>query len=336
MSANQPRVTPEKILQDFWAARNTMALVSAIDLEIFTHIAGGNHTASEIAAAAQTDARVTEQLLDALVALEYLTKNGKQYGLAPVSEAFLVKGREPYIGAFAAETQLNWQAWSHLTEVVKTGRPVVAADTEEAGKEFFPKLVRAIFPMSFGAASAVAASLTGEQRDKIKNILDVAAGAAPWSLAFAQVIPDDKVTVLDYPEVTPIAREYATRFGVADRYIYIDGNLRDLDFGKEKYDLITLGHIIHSEGAVWGERLIRKCYDALTDGGLLLIAEMVPNDERTGPPMPLIFGLNMAIHTVEGGVYTMEEYTGWLTGAGFKRVWTVDAPAPSPIILAEK
>src|ERR1044072_758356 len=124
MSATQPQVTPDKILRDLWAARNTMVLVSGIDLAIFTHIANGNHTANEIAAAAQTDTRVTEQLLDALVALEYLTKNDNQYGLAPVAAGFLVQGREAYIGSCAAKTQLNWQSWSHLTEVVKTGHPV--------------------------------------------------------------------------------------------------------------------------------------------------------------------------------------------------------------------
>ncbi len=336
MSATQPQVTPEKIMQDLWAARNTMVLISGIELEIFNRIAEGHQTVEAIAAAAQTDKRVTEQLLDALVGLEYLTKTGNEYALAPVSEAFLIKGKEPYIGAFAYESQLNWDAWSHLTEVVKTGRPVVAADTEEAGKEFFPKLVRAIFPMSFGAASAVVASLTDEQRNKIKNILDVAAGAAPWSLAFAKAIPDSKVTVLDYPEVTPVAREFTEKFGVANRYTYIEGNLRDIDFGKNKYDLITLGHIIHSEGAAWGKKLIERCCEALADGGLLLIAEMIPNDERTGPPLPLVFGLNMAIHTAEGGVYTLKEYTDWLTEAGLNKIWTVDAPAPSPIILATK
>ena len=69
---------------------------------------------------------------------------------------------------------------------------------------------------------------------------------------------------------------------------------------------------------------------------MLLIAEMVPNDRRTGPEVPLVFGLNMLIHTQEGGVYTMKQYREWLKEAGFQKVWTVDAPAPSPVILATK
>ena len=335
MSATQSQVSPDKIMRDFWAARNTMVLITSIDLEVFTHIAHGKHTAKEIAAAAEANAGATKRLLDALVGLEYLTKEGENYSLTPVAN-FLVKGNEPYIGAFAYESKLNWEAWSHLTEVVKTGRPVTAVDSEVGGRDFFPKLVAAIFPMSFGAASAVVASFTPEERGRIKDILDVAAGAAPWSLPFAKQIPEARVTVIDYPEVTPVAREYTTKFGVADRYDYIEGNLRDIDFGKDRYDLITLGHIIHSEGAEWGEKLIQKSYEALRPGGTLLIAEMIPNDERTGPALPLVFGLNMLIHSEQGDVFTMKEYNEWLTKAGFKNMRTVDAPSPSPIILATK
>jgi ubiquinone/menaquinone biosynthesis C-methylase UbiE len=155
-------------------------------------------------------------------------------------------------------------------------------------------------------------------------------------LAFAQAIPDAQVTVVDYPEVTPVARQFAERFGVQDRYDYVDGNLREIAFGRSRYDLVILGHIIHSEGEQWGRRLIKKSYGALKDGGRLLIAEMIPNDARTGPALSLLFGLNMLVHTEHGDVFTMREYRQWLKDAGFKKVTAIEAPAPSPLILATK
>lgn len=330
------KVTPQQITDLLWSARSAMALISGIDLEVFTHIANGKRTASQIAQAASADTRGMQYLLDALVGLGYLNKSGDQFGLEPVSAAFLVKGKEPYMGVFAEETKMNLQAWNNLTEVVKTGKPIATVNTDEGGREFFPKLVSAIFPLSFAGANAVAASLSNEERSSIKNILDVAAGSGAWSLAFARAIPDAKVTAVDYPEVTPITRDFAKRFEAADRYNYIEGNLREVDFGRKKYDLVILGHIIHSEGEEWGQKLIQKSSDALKDGGILLIAEMVPNDERTGPIMPLVFGLNMLINTESGGVYTMKEYDAWLKDAGFKKIWTVDIPGPSPVILATK
>ncbi|HVF89703.1 MAG TPA: methyltransferase [Blastocatellia bacterium] len=333
---NQPNVTPQQITEDLWAAWKTQALVAGIELAVFTHISEGKKTAKEIAKAARASLKGMERLLDALVAIGYLTRKGERYGLAPVSEKFLVSTGQTYMGGMAFSTKLVWESWGHLTESVRTGRPVDTVDGDEGGREFFPKLVSAIFPASYAAARATVAALPRKALGNIKRILDVAAGSGAWSIAFAQAIPDARVTVIDYPEVTPITRQFTERMGVADRYDYVEGNLRELDFGRGQYDLVILGHIIHSEGEKWGRKLVKKSHKALSDGGQLLIAEMVPNDARTAPPIPLLFGLNMLLHTDQGDVFTMREYREWLKGTGFKSVKTINAPAPSPLILATK
>ncbi|HYP27884.1 MAG TPA: methyltransferase [Blastocatellia bacterium] len=332
----QPNLTPQQITEDLWAAWKTQALIAGIELGVFTHISEGKRTAKEIAKAARASLRGMQSLLDALVGVGYLNRKGERYGLEPISERFLVSTKETYMGGMAFSTKIVWDSWGHLAESVRTGRPVQTVDTAEGGREFFPKLVSGIFPASYAAARATVAALPEKARGKIRNILDVAAGSGAWSLAFAQAIPEARVTVIDYPEVTPITRQYVEQFGAADRYDYIEGNLREIDFGRGLYDLVILGHIIHSEGEKWGKRLVKKSHKALNDGGQLLIAEMVPNDARTAPAIPLLFGLNMLLHTDEGGVYTMREYREWLKGSGFRSVRTIDAPAPSPIIMATK
>lgn len=336
MNGNEQNVTPEKIMSMLWASRGTQALIAGIELEVFSHIESGKRTAKEIARAAGSSPRATERLLDALVGLGFLTKKGDRYGLDPVSEKFLLKGKPSYLGGFAWEAKMTWQGWGSLSEVIKTGKPVRAVDTETDARDVFPKLVEAIFPMSYGAARAAVEALPAKRRSQIKSILDVAAGSAAWSIPFAEANPEVRVTVVDYPEVTPVTRQFAERFGVADRFDYIEGNIRDVDFGRGRYDLVILGHIIHSEGEKWGKKLIKKSHRALNENGQLLIGEFVPNDTRTGPVMPLLFGLNMIVHTEQGDVFTMREYRQWLKDAGFRSVKTVDAPGPSPLILATK
>jgi hypothetical protein len=44
----------------------------------------------------------------------------------------------------------------------------------------------------------------------------------------------------------------------------------------------------------------------------------------------------MLVNTDEGDTYTLEEISGWLTEAGFIKVRTLEAPGPSPLILATK
>src|SRR5688572_22418860 len=270
-----------------------------------------------------------------MVGLGYLTKRGRQYGLTPLSDTFLVRTRPSYLGAIVEESRITLPGWMQLTDVIRSGRPVMGVDTDE-GREVFPRLVRAIFPMTYNVARALVDALPAAKLKKVERVLDVAAGSAAWSLPFAQALPNARVTVVDYPEVTGVAREYTQRFGVADRYEYIEGNLRELDLGEKEYDLVILGHIIHSEGETWGKTLLQKSYRALKPGATLVIAEMIPNDTRTGPVFPLLFGLNMILHTNEGDVFTMSQYRQWLKQAGFKNIKTLEVPGPSPLILATR
>ena len=332
----QPKVTPQQIAEDLWGGWRAQTLIAGIELDLFTHMAAGNRTAKEIARAARASERGVHRLLNALVVLKYLNKKGTRYGLESVSDNFLVRGRQFYMGEMARPIRLRWDSWARLTDVVKSGRPIETVDAEERAREYFPRLVTAMFPWSFLAASTAVASLSRKRRNGITRILDVAAGSGAWSIAFTEAIPNAHVTTVDLPEVTPITRAFTERLGVAHRFDYMEGNLRELEFGRAQYDLVILGQIIHSEGAKWGKKLVRKSYRALKGGGLLLIADMIPNDTRTGPVMPLLFSLNMLLHTEHGDVFTLREYREWLGEISFRKVTTITVPASSPLILATK
>ena len=329
-------VSPIAIMEDLRGAWRSQALVAGIELDVFSHIAEGKRTVKEVAAAAGASERGMANLMDALVGMHYLRKGGGRYGLRPISSAFLVRGKKTYMGASTQPISLSWDIWGRLTESVKTGRPQEAINVAEKGKEFFPKLAASIFPGNFAASTAAVSRFSKTERQNIHKILDVAAGSGAWSLAFAQAIPDARVTTVDFPEMTPVTQGFAEQLGVAGRYEYHEGNMRQVDFGRDSYDLVILGHIIHSEGEIHGKELLRKSYAALRPGGKLLIAEFIPNDARTGPLMPVLFGLNMLLHTEEGNVFTMQEYRSWLKTAGFRKVTAIPAPAPSSLILATK
>jgi hypothetical protein len=50
----------------------------------------------------------------------------------------------------------------------------------------------------------------------------------------------------------------------------------------------------------------------------------------------MIFAVNMLVNTDEGNAFTFGEIGGWLRDAGFENVRQLEAPAPSPLILANK
>ena len=320
-----------------WGGWSPCAVAAAVELEVFSAIASGKTTAAEIAGEAHANESAMRRLLDALVALKYLARKGDRYALSPHAATFLVRGSELYMEGAGRFATAQMMGWFNLAAVVRSGAPQPRPGGEAGMADFFATLVKVIFPPGYVAAKEAVARIPRPARARIKNVLDVGAGAAAWSIPFAQANRATRVTVVDLPQVTAVTREYAAKFGVADQYEYREGDLNEVDFGAARYDLVTLGHIIHSVGRDAGRRLIERCAAALRERGMLLIAEFIPNDDRTGPPLAMLFGLNMMLHSPIADVFTMKEYRGWLKAAGFRTVKVLRTPAaPSPLILATK
>jgi hypothetical protein len=123
--------------------------------------------------------------------------------------------------------------------------------------------------------------------------------------------------------------------GVAGRFSFVAGDLADADFGHG-HDIATLGHILHSEGEKRGRALLKKTFKALAPGGTIAIAEFLVDDGRTAPPVSLIFAVNMLVNTDEGDTWSFDEIAGWLREAGFRDPRMIEAPGPSPLILATR
>ena len=121
--------------------------------------------------------------------------------------------------------------------------------------------------------------------------------------------------------------------------LYSAGNIRQLRFGRNQYDLAILGHICHSEGPEHTRRLFRKVSTALRPGGRMLIADMIVDEGRRGAGgrvFPHLFAVNMLINTDEGDAFTLSEYRKWLTQAGFGRIRLIDVGGGSPEICVKK
>lgn len=323
---------PDRLLQMWFAYAPPLILETAIRHRIFDTLDTGPKTAEELAVATGTSPRGVRILANSLVGLQFLAKNGNAYSLTPESAAFLVSTKPGYMGGMFRHTSHILPNWLKLAEAVKTGKPVTAVNQENTGAEFFSEFVEDLFASGYPAAKVLADSLPA---GSVQKVLDIAAGSGVWSIAVAQKFPQARVTVVDWPGVIPVCQKVTAREGVGDRYDYKPGDLLEVDFGSG-YQLATLGHIIHSEGEERSRKLLKKVYDALAPGGTIAIAEMIPADDRTGPPPPLIFAVNMLIHTEQGDTYTFAEMSSWLKDAGFTNPRTLEVPAPSPLVLATR
>ncbi len=331
-----PPLKISALLHTRWA---TQVLKTAVELNLFSHIAGSLKTADEIAELAGIDSRGSGVLLDALVGLELIRRNEDRYALTESSQVYLMPESKLYMGEYIERQDELMTAWEKLTEIITTGKPALEVDREEIAKQFFPSLVSAIFPANYTTACMVADELAVHLLKPGSRVLDVAAGSGVWSIAMAEVNRQLEIDALDLSAVVPVTCEFAERFGVGGRYSYLSGNWRDISLADERYDIIILGHILHAEGVEGSRKLLLKCVPALKPGGRLVVAEFLANDTRTAPVFPLLFAINMFLATSSGCVFTAGELQDLLLSVGLRNPQRLDLPywgEESPTIVASR
>jgi len=338
MSATNPtQVTPERIMQFAWGYAPPLILESAIRNRVFDVLDEGPKTPEDLAAAAGISTRGAAAITDALVGMNFLSRDqAGMLSLTPESATFLVRSKPSFMGGMILHTSGQLiPRWLMLNEAVKTGEPASAVNQEDAGSDFFEQFVTDIFPLSYPAAKTLAGSFDLAGATGSVSVLDLAAGSGVWGIALAQSSPNVSVTAVDWPAVLPTTRKTVEKFGLGDRFSFSPGDLLSADFGTGHH-IATLGHILHSEGEARSRDLLAKTFNSLASGGTIAIAEFLVNKDRTGPMNGLLFAVNMLVNTDEGSTWSFEEISSWLTDAGFVKPRTLDSPGPSPLILATR
>ena len=335
-SRSEVAAPPQRVLELGFGCAPAMVLAAAVELGVFTALAGGAMTAADAAEALGSSLRGTTMLLDALASLELLQKQANRYALTPECEAYLVRGKDGYLGGFFEAFRDGVADWLKLAEAVKTGRPVRSVDGRGACEEFFPPLLRALHVANAAAARNLARKLAVGTRWRGLKILDVAAGSGVWSLAALEEDPSSTAVALDYPAILAVTRECAAKAGVSERLSFVEGRMREATLEENVYDLAILGNACHLEGEEATRDFLKRLEPAMRAGGKVAIVDMIPNEERTGPAFPLLFALQMLLRTTNGSTFTQGEYTRWLGEAGFKKVEALDLRSHSPAIVASK
>jgi ubiquinone/menaquinone biosynthesis C-methylase UbiE len=326
---------PEALHQLHFSFVPSRVLSTGVRLGVFSHIAAGRQSLTAVARAAGGNERGIRMLLDALVPLGLLTKRNQRYGLTPLARKYLVRKSPDYLGSFFENDRL-WDSWGQLEKVIRTGKPAFRVEQQGQAEQFFPVLVRTLHVLQRDRARMAAGAIGSQRGGKGMRVVDVACGSGVWGIPYAEADPTTRVTAQDFPAVLKVTQQYLKRHGVLRQYDFLPGDLNTVEFGVSRYDLAILGNIVHSEGERSARGLFRRLRRALGPGGRVVIIDMIPNDDRTGPAFPVFFALNMLLNTECGDTYTLAEYKRWLKEAGFARVATKDIGSHSPLIIATR
>jgi ubiquinone/menaquinone biosynthesis C-methylase UbiE len=331
------KLTPERLQQLGFAYAPPLIISAAVNNKVFDALEDGAKTVEQLQQETGGSTRGLRAIMDALVGMELLKKDRQsRYSLPPESEAFLISEKPGTLaGFFGSILPVMTSRWLLLTDIMRNGRPAVAVNQETEGTEFFSQLVETIIPMSYPGAQKLADHLKVAKAKEQVRVIDLAAGSGIWGIAVAQKSPRVRVTAVDWAGMIPTTKRITGKFGLRDRFNFIEGDLSEANFGSG-YHVATLGHILHSEGEQRGRQLLKKVFRALKSGGTIAIAEWLVNDDRTKPLHSLMFAVQMLVNTEKGDTFSFNEIKEWLEDAGFKKVRKLEAPGPSPLILGTK
>jgi predicted O-methyltransferase YrrM len=335
---------PSHIMQvgmGFWPSKTVL---SAVELELFTQLAGDSMSGEEIGQRLGLHPRAIHDFLDTLVALRLLDRDGDgdggRYRNTPETATFLDKRSPMYIGGILEMANARlYGFWGDLTEALRTGEP--QNEVKHTGKPMFEELysdrdrleqfMLAMQGVSLGNFHALA-----EKFDfaRYRTVCDVGGATGLLCTILAQRHPHLRCTTFDLSPVAPIAERAVQAAGVADRVNVATGDF--FDDPLPRADVITMGLVLHDWNLDRKMQLIRAAYEALPEGGAFVAIENLIDDARRENAFGLMMSLNMLIEFGDAFDYTGADFAGWCTEVGFSDIEIIPLAGPSSAAIAYK
>jgi len=320
-----------KLSGSYWS---TCALHAGVKLDLFTPLASQPRTAAELASELGFAERGLAMLLDALAALELLSKQGERYAATPFAADFLNRAAPGYLGHIIMHHHHLVESWSRLDEAVREDTPVRRRVSHEPTPMERESFLLGMFNLAMLMAPKIVTQVDLSGRRKL---LDLGGGPGTYAIHFCQQNPQLQGVIFDLPTTRPFAEQTLARFAMTERIRFEAGDFLT-DPLPQGCDVAWLSHVLHGEGPSGCAQLLANTVAALEPGGLLLVQEFILDADRTAPLFPALFSLNMLLGTSQGQAYSEPELDGLLRQAGLVGIerLVVNLPNGAGIMLARK
>lgn len=309
------------------------ALFAALDAGVFAAIekaGGASADLPALAAATGSSERGLRMLLDACVALGLLAKDPatSAWRNTPAGRLALVPGAPADLSRAIAYNRDVYPAWGRLGELVRTGEPVERPELhlgdDAARTRVFAASMRGR-AMAIGRGVVPMLDLSGRTR-----LLDLAGGPGAYAELLVRANPGLSAVTVDLPAISDAAAEFVSQDGLADRIECRPGDYHADEWEPGAYDACTIFGALHQESPEDIVSILGRAFRALKPGGALFVLDLMTDATRANPPFSALFGLNMALTTKNGWVFSDDELKGWMRQAGFEPGDTRPAPPPMP------
>lgn len=241
-----------------------------------------NLTAQELAAKMGWHEANTGYLLSGLTAIGFVQKDGDLYQNSPEADRYLVKGKPEYLGGFILYYGMNEGTMPMNVNKLVTEGPQPMQQQAMDGQLDFAAMGAMLRQAQEGYRQQELLKIVRSlpENDSIQRVLDI--GCATGLLGLAVIGDAPERTGVLFDQLPPsLIEESVEAAGLTGRAAVVNGNFMTDDLGSG-YDLIlAVSVMLFAKGQM--EVLLKKCYDALNPGGVLLVVSEGIQRDLTGP-----------------------------------------------------
>lgn len=308
------------IMKLLGAFQESRVLLTAAELNVFSHLSRDKLTVEELAARLKVQVRGLTSLLDALAAMGLVEKASGKYWCNETVATALSEDSPRSILSMALLYADLWKNWNGLTNIVKDGYHGNAGLGFTADQ--YPAFIGAMNALATPHAKTLAEEVFPESQlsDALpKSLLDVGAGSGIYSIAIMKRVHSLKATLLDSAQVIELAKPKLEAADVMKRSTLVVGDFYKDEF-PQGFDIVLVSAIIHQNSIQQNRELYSKCFRALLPGGRIIIRDFVMDDTKTKPLEGAIFSVNMLVGSQGGASFTLKEISDDLEYCGFSKV----------------
>ena len=331
---NAKSVSPESIMRLTSAHWSLKALSVAVDLSVFTLLQKGPQTATQLAGLLKLPERSLKRLLNANVALGFLRKADEEYENSEVAQAYLVEGLPSYLGDFVKLAGIHGFAkWTRFGECIKNDASIENLDDDyRRNEERMQYFTRAMHNNAKGTVRFIASLPVIAN---CSHLLDIGGGSGVYCIALTERFPAIHATLIDFPPVCKVAREYIEQSNAKDRIKIVEGDALQHQI-SENGDIVLVSQVLHGMSESQCKTLLTRCYNWTSSGGAIIVHDFLLDDTEVSPLYSTLFALNMLITTKEGNTYTKGAVSSWLEQAGYDDISVLETPGPSNLLVGHK
>jgi len=314
------------------AAYPALAMVAAMQLDLFTPLSTGPMNAKQLADTMGVKPAKLKQLLYALVTAGLLTVKNEQFANTPETDHFLVKGKSTYLGGRHVFYTSRYHEVMQTAASIRTGHPQAKLDFASMFSEDLKIYLRSLHPATMAAGRDL---LNRADFSSCRHLLDVGGGSGGLAIAIAAACPQLRFTVIELPSVIPVTQLFIEQEGMTERAEVIVGDpVQGPLVGC--YDSAVLRAFIQVLSPNEAQHAFSNLFQVLEPGSPIYILGQVLDDSRISPPESVAFNLVFINVYDEGQAYTENEYRSWLTEAGFTDIERVNLTGGQSLVTAHK